>query len=97
MLVPAYTKRFAKDLKKMARRGKALKKIKRIIKTLVNEKHLDARHGNYKLIGSYKGRREYNIKPGWLLIYKIIDSEIIFERTGKYSDIYEKNDVDRSA
>jgi len=90
MLVPLYTRQFAKDLKKMAKRGKALKKIKRIIKTLVNEKDLDARHGNYKLIGNYKGRRECQIKPGWLLIYKMIDSEIIFERTGKYSNIFEK-------
>ena len=97
MLVPAYTKRFAKDLKKMTRRGKALKKIKRSIKKLVNETHPDVKHKNYKLIGNYKGRRECHIKPNWLLIYKIIGSEIIFERTGKYSDIYEKNGVDRSA
>jgi len=97
MLAPAYTKRFAKDLKKMTKRGRALKKIKQIIKTLVNEKYLDAKHENYKLIGSYKGLRECHIKPDWLLIYKKIGSEIIFERTGKYSDIYEKNDVDRSA
>jgi len=97
MLAPAYTKRFAKDLKKMTKRGRALKKIKQIIKTLVNEKCPDAKHENYKLIGSYKGLRECHIKPDWLLIYKKIGSEIIFERTGKYSDIYEKNDVDRSA
>jgi mRNA interferase YafQ len=97
MLAPAYTKRFAKDLKKMMKLRKIPKKIKRIIKTLVNEKYPDAKHENYKLIGSYKGRRECHFKPGWLLIYKIIGSEIIFERTGKYSDIYEKNGVDRSA
>ena len=94
MLVPAYTKRFAKDLKKMTQRGKALKKIKRSIKTLVNETHPNVKHKNYKLIGNYKGRRECLFKPGCLLIYKIIDSEIIFERTGKYSDIFKKSNGD---
>ena len=90
MLAPAYTKRFAKDLKKMMKRRKIPKKIKRIIKTLVNEKYPDAKHENYKLIGSYKGRWECHFKPGWLLIYKIIGSEIIFERTGSYFDIFEE-------
>jgi len=96
MLAPAYTKQFAKDLKKIAERKKILKKIKHIIKALVNEEQIDAKHGNYKLIGSYPGRREYHIKPGWLLIYKIIDSEIIFERTGKNSDIFERNSGDQT-
>ncbi|MBW1752042.1 MAG: type II toxin-antitoxin system YafQ family toxin [Deltaproteobacteria bacterium] len=36
-----------------------------------------------------KGRRECHVEPDWLLIYKIIDSEIIFERTGTHSDLFE--------
>jgi mRNA interferase YafQ len=89
MRIPSYTKQFAKDLKKMEKRGKSLEKIKRILKTLVNEERLSAKYRDHKLIGNYKGRRECHIEPDWLLIYKIIDSEIIFERTGTHSDLFE--------
>ena len=38
MLIPSYTKQFAKkDLKKMQKRGKSTEKIKKIIRKLVNE------------------------------------------------------------
>ena len=89
MRAPLYTKQFEKDLKKMEKRGRPLKKIKGIIKKLVNEERLDARNKNHKLIGNYKGRRECHIEGDWLLIYKLTDSEITFERTGTHSDLFE--------
>ncbi|MBU4128076.1 MAG: type II toxin-antitoxin system YafQ family toxin, partial [Proteobacteria bacterium] len=36
-----------------------------------------------------KNRRECHIEPDWLLIYKIMENEIIFERTGTHSDLFE--------
>jgi mRNA interferase YafQ len=89
MRSPSYTKQFAKDLKKMEKRGKSLEKIKRILKTLINEERLNAKYRDHKLLGNYKGRRECHIQADWLLIYKITDSEIIFERTGTHSDLFE--------
>jgi len=89
MRAPLYTKQFEKDLKKMEKRGRTLEKIKGIIKKLVNEERLDARNKNHKLIGNYKGRRECHIEGDWLLIYKLTDSEITFERTGTHSDLFE--------
>jgi len=89
MRIPSYTKQFAKDLKRMEKRRKAQGKIKRIIKKLLDEECLDAIYKNHKLMGNFKGRRECHIEPDWLLIYKIIDSEIIFERTGTHSDLFE--------
>jgi mRNA interferase YafQ len=89
MRSPSYTKQFAKDLKKMEKRGKSLEKIKLILKTLINEERLNAKYRDHKLLGNYKGRRECHIEPDWLLIYKITDSEIIFERTGIHSDLFE--------
>ena len=89
MRTPLYTKQFEKDLKKMEKRGRILEKIKGVIKKLVNEERLDARNKNHKLIGNYKGRRECHIEADWLLIYKLTDSEIIFERTGTHSDLFE--------
>jgi len=89
MRIPSYTKQFAKDLKRMEKRGKAPAKIKNIIKKLVDEERLDVNYKDHKLIGNYKGRRECHVEQDWLLIYKIIDSEIILERTGTYSNLFE--------
>ncbi|MBW2738601.1 MAG: type II toxin-antitoxin system YafQ family toxin, partial [Deltaproteobacteria bacterium] len=84
-----YTKQFAKDLKKMLKRGKSDEKIKRVIRKLINKERLEARYKNHRLLGNYKNRRECHIEPNWLLIYKIIENEIIFERTGTHSDLFE--------
>ena len=89
MLTPAYTKQFEKDLKRMQKRGKSQEKIKVVIKKLVNEVRLEANYKDHKLIGKYKGRRECHIEPDWLLVYKIKENEIIFERTGAHSDLFE--------
>ena len=37
----------------------------------------------------YKSRRECHIEPDWLLIYKLVSNEIIFERTGTHGDLFE--------
>jgi len=89
MLILSYTKQFAKDLKKMLKRGKSDEKIKRVIRKLITEKQLEARYKNHRLLGNYKNRRECHIEPDWLLIYKIMENEIIFERTGTHSDLFE--------
>ncbi len=89
MLKPAYTRQFAKDIKRMQRRRKSQEKIKEIIKKLINEERLSPHHRDHKLIGNYKDRRECHIEPDWLLIYKISSAEIIFERTGAHSDLFD--------
>ncbi len=89
MLKPVYTRQFAKDLKKMQKRGKSSKKIKKIMLDLVSEIPLDARYRDHRLIGYYKGRRECHVETDWLLIYKTTEEEIIFERTGTHSDLFD--------
>ncbi|GAX61932.1 uncharacterized protein SCALIN_C28_0134 [Candidatus Scalindua japonica] len=88
MLTPVYTRQFAKDLKKMQNRGKSSNKIKNIMHDLVNGIPLDARYRDHKLVGYYKGRRECHVEADWLLIYKTTEEEIIFERTGTHSDLF---------
>ena len=41
------------------------------------------------MVGNYKGRRECHIEPDWLLVYKLVNDEIIFERTGTHRDLFE--------
>ncbi|MGR3309689.1 MAG: type II toxin-antitoxin system YafQ family toxin [Candidatus Brocadiales bacterium] len=60
-----------------------------MITNLVNDVPLDAKHRDHKLIGNYKDRRVCHIEPDWLLIYKKTSEEIIFERTGTHSDLFD--------
>ena len=89
MLAPSYTKQFGKDLKRRLNRGKPKKKIKEVLKKLIDEEQLYARYKDHKLIGNIKDRRECHIEPDWLLIYKKTSGEIVFERTGTHSDLFE--------
>ena len=88
MLKPSYTKQFAKDIKRIQKRGKETNKIKSVIEALITEQKLAPKYKDHKLIGNYKDRRECYIEPDWLLIYKVTKDEIIFERTGSHSDLF---------
>jgi mRNA interferase YafQ len=89
MLSPAYTNQFQKDLKLMVRRGKSADKFKHIAKRLIAQEFIEPRYRNHKLTGNYKDRWECHLEPDWLLVYKLSGNEIIFERTGTHSDLFE--------
>ena len=90
MLTPVYTRQFDKDVKRLKKRAKNLEKMKIIIRSLVVEEPMDPINRDHKLIGNWKGRRECHIESDWLLIYKIKENRIIFERTGTHSDLFRK-------
>lgn len=89
MRTPNYTAQFERDLRLLQRRGKDIEKLKQVLKALINEELLAERYRDHPLKGSYKNRRECHLEPDWLLIYKLNDDEIIFERTGRHSDLFE--------
>jgi mRNA interferase YafQ len=89
MRKPTVKNQFNKDLKRMEKRGKNLAKLKTVMSRLIAEEALEARFKDHVLIGNYKGRRECHIEPDWLLIYKLENDEIIFERTGTHSDLFD--------
>lgn len=88
MLTPVRSTKFKKDYKKVERQGKDLKKLKRIMVQLAKEEPLEPKHKDHYLTGNYKRRKECHIEPDWLLIYKVVRSEILFERTGSHSDLF---------
>ena len=87
---PDYTKQFQKDIRRAIRRGKNLEKFKIIARTLLTGQALDGIHRDHRLIGNYVGRRECHIESDWLLIYKMEEKRIIFERMGTHSDLYKE-------
>lgn len=90
MLIPTYTRQFERDLKRIKKRGKNIDKLKIILRSLIEEEEIDPIHRDHKLIGNWLFRRECHIESDWLLIYKVEDAQIIFERTGSHSDLFSK-------
>ena len=88
MLIPVYTKQFERDVKRVMKRKKNTEKLKLIIRSLVGLEALDSIHKDHKLVGNWQDRRECHIESDWILIYKVEENRIIFERTGTHSDLY---------
>jgi mRNA interferase YafQ len=88
MYTPVYTNQFSKDVKKAQKRGKNLDKFKVIVKTLLSGQLLDKIYRDHKLVGNYIGRKECHIELDWLLIYKIEETQMVFERIGTHSDLF---------
>ena len=83
------TTRFQKDLKRAQKRGYDLDLLKAVIRTLAQGDDLDPKYKDHELIGNYVGCRECHITPDWLLIYEIVDEELVLylTRTGTHSDL----------
>ena len=89
MRTPGYTIQFERNLRLQQRRGKDIAKLKQVLTALIHEEPLAERHHDHPLRGNFRNRRECHVEPDWLLIYKLNDDEIIFERTGTHSDLFE--------
>ena len=90
MFIPVYTRQFERDLKLAIRRGKNIEKFKIIARTLLAGQLLDPIHRDHRLVGNYAGRRDCHIESDWLLICKIEERRLIFERMGSHSDLFKK-------
>ena len=87
-LVPVYTKQFEKDLKRCLKRNKRMEKFKLVADALIAGQELDPIHRDHKLIGNFVGRRKCHLESDWLLIYKLSEDRIVFERMGSHSDLF---------
>ncbi len=84
--------KFNKQLKKIMKQGKDLKKLSNIVKSLANGETLDLKYRDHALQDTkyYRNCRECHIESDWLLVYKYKDDEIILYlvATGSHSDIF---------
>ncbi len=88
MLKPAYQKKIKKDVDKIKKQGKDTRKLKIIIKLILDNKQLPEKCLNHKLKGKYSDCMECHIEPDWLLIYMKKGKEIVFIRTGSHSELF---------
>ncbi len=83
------TNRFLKEVALAKKRGKDLSKLKEILRRLAADESLDGRYKNHKLAGKFKNRWECHLEPDWLFVYLKTETQIICERIGTHSDLFE--------
>lgn len=88
MYIPQYAWQFKKDLKRIKKQGKKIEKLKIVLRLLITGEQLPFKYKDHSLKGGWIGFRDLHIEPDWLLIYKIQDNKIRFERTGSHSDLF---------
>lgn len=81
---------FKRDYKLAVKRGKNVAALKKAVEILANGEQLPSQYKDHSLKGNYIGYRECHIEPDFLLIYKIIDQQLILTlfRTGTHSDLF---------
>ena len=82
--------RFKKDLKLAIRRGYNISLLEEVVNKLAMGEILEKKYRDHELSGDFKGLRECHITPDWLLVYQIVDSELVLylSRTGTHSDLF---------
>ena len=90
MLEIVPSNRFKKDLKLALRRGYNMELIETVVNKLAEGIPLEPKYKDHELSGDFRGLRECHISPDWLLIYQVIDNELVLylSRTGTHSDLF---------
>ena len=83
-----YSGQFKRDLKRTKKRGKDMEKIKVPMRLLIDGFDLPEAYLDHPLKGNWKGCRDLHIEPDWILIYRLQDDALRFERTGTHSDLF---------
>lgn len=87
-----YSKRFARQYKKLGRSGdrRTLQALDLVIDKLVEGKNLLPQNHNHRLVGNLQEFFECHVLPDWLLIYRIDGDIMILElaATGTHSNLF---------
>ncbi|EPR1166840.1 type II toxin-antitoxin system mRNA interferase toxin YafQ [Escherichia coli] len=84
-----YSGQFSKDVKLAQKRHKDMNKLKYLMTLLINNAlPLPAVYKDHPLQGSWKGYHDAHVEPDWILIYKLTDKLLRFERTGTHAALF---------
>ena len=83
------TTRYKKELKKMLRRGKDIRKIGAVVRMLANGETLPSQYRDHALIGDLAGLRDCHVENDWVLLYSIENDVLVLTltRTGTHADL----------
>ena len=90
MLTIKYQTAFKRDYKRVKKRGCDIRLLEKTIALLAEGNGLPPEYHDHPLVGDYHGCRECHIAPDWLLVYEIIEDELLLylTRTGSHSDLF---------
>ena len=90
MLSIVPSNKFKKDLKLAIKRGYNIKLLDDVVSKIAAQEKPDEKYKDHALSGEYNDFRECHITPDWLLVYQIIENELILllSRTGTHSDLF---------
>lgn len=90
MLEVVLSTRFKKDLKTASKRGYNLELLNDVVDKLASKQQLPEKNKDHELSGDYAGFRECHMAPDWLLVYRVIEEDLILYlmRTGTHSDLF---------
>ena len=90
MLTIKYQTAFKKDYKRIKKRGYDTRLLEKVVGLLAEGRGLPAEYKDHALSGDYIGCGECHIAPDWLLVYEIIEGELLLylTRTGTHSDLF---------
>ena len=90
MLTIRYQTAFKKDYKRIKKRGYDTRLLETVVAILVEGKSLPNEYKDHGLSGEYNGCRECHISPDWLLVYEVVETELVLYlmRTGTHSDLF---------
>lgn len=75
-------------MKRARKRGKDMRKLRRILTMLTEDVELPARLRDHPLKGEWRGWRDLHLEPDWLLIYRTGPDTVHFGRTGTHADLF---------
>ena len=90
MLTIKYQTAFKRDYKRIKKRGYDLRLLEDVIALLAQEQELPPAYRDHALTGDYSGCRECHIAPDWLLVYEVLQDELLLylTLTGTHSDLF---------
>ncbi len=84
------TTQFARDVKRMRKRGKNLLKLQEVVRLLASGVPLPPKFKDHPLVGPWQPARDCHVEPDWILIYTADETTLRLERTGTHSDLFKK-------
>jgi mRNA interferase YafQ len=82
------TTQFARDIRRMRKRGKDLSKLREVVGQLAEGVSLDPKHRDHPLLGEWRPSRDCHVEPNWILIYTPTAEALRLERTGTHADLF---------
>jgi mRNA interferase YafQ len=87
------TGQFKKDKKRVKGSGRHdWSEMRSVVRELMNDRPLEAKHRDHELSGDYAGVRECHIEPDWLLVYDkdgdVQTGTLKLIRTGSHSELF---------